>query len=197
MGKTLLQKYEEKSQNPEYECYNPLQCAVYDGQMVDVQVLIKELRHHGPLQLKEALEYRNGNFGETILHVAIKHPRIFELCCDALKKINSFEQIVSAKDSDGDTIMHQIVEFGRVEALEILMNDDDARPLLADLIEQKNNHEETAENILVQFYTSKTISHLKEQNILDEEKLIHSQNSLVSLLPMFEEIKSPAMSFGM
>lgn len=193
----IIAAYIQESQQDDAR-YSPLQCAAYKSDRVGVQVILDECRRTNTLQ--QELRYAGGKFGENILHIAIKDPFIFRQCCDALQSVDLFEPTLLQADGDGDTVMHQVVEFGRKESLEILTSDDEMRPLLLSVIEAVNRHGETPLEIANTFENSVTITALKADGVLKEEHLVVAQQNLSSIMENlfhFLQLERPGRAPGM
>ncbi|WP_238584935.1 hypothetical protein, partial [Legionella feeleii] len=60
---------------------------------------------------------------QNILHFAMKSTAGFSMLCEELeKKPELFAQLIKAQDDDGDTPLHQMIQFNRVDALCILLD---------------------------------------------------------------------------
>lgn len=191
----IVAKYTEESSTDDAQ-YSPLQCAAYNCDREAIPVLLETYAQNGTLA--QELSYHAGKFGETILHIAIKDPNIFAQCCDALTSIGLFEQTLMQPDGDGDTVMHQIVEFGRKESLEVLMPVDRMeRQLLVDALHVQNKHGETPLELLEHFEDSTTIRALKADGILTEEHLVIARQNLSSIQDSFVELEPPRSGMRM
>ena len=120
----------------------------------------------------KALE-KNGQFdelkkqdslGQNILHLVMGQQNKFVACCDALmKKPAIFAELLTQQDDDGDTVMHQLILFGRTEALKHLFS-----------LKKKNNSIKDAVDV------SMLIKNKKNQS--PKDILASSNDDLVQLL---------------
>lgn len=200
MGKNdgLVSSYMAKSANALYVGYNALQCAAYDGNRGHFQALIDHYREEGNLADQLKFVSPENETHENILHVAMKHTKIFEIACKAIKETqsNSFPELLHAPDCDGDTLLHQAVEFGRPGALEILAHYVD-RKELAKALEQQNNHKETPLDIAHEYLQSKTVGDLITRNILDRDHITNAIEQGSKIRELFDGYPAPQSSFGM
>ncbi|WP_064088350.1 ankyrin repeat domain-containing protein [Legionella feeleii] len=67
---------------------------------------------------------KKGPFNQNILHFAMKNAEVFKTLCTHLKDNNEkqFIALLTEADSDGDTPLHQMIQFNRVDALCILLD---------------------------------------------------------------------------
>jgi hypothetical protein len=92
----------------------------------DVRFLLEYYKEHGKLQKR--LTYQNvEDTDENILHVAMMFPEIFKIIIDIANnnKLDGSEKsilqdLLFRPDVNGDYVVHQLVEFGRVGSLQIL-----------------------------------------------------------------------------
>lgn len=183
---------EAKSDNARY---NPLQCAAYSCDRTAVEVLIEYYTKNNTLA--QELQYMEGKFGESILHIAMKDSVIFEACCQALKRVGLFEAVLMRADGDQDTVLHQVVAYGRKDALNTLMSDEEVRPLLAEALQMPNKHHETAWELCENFERSQTITTLKQQGAFTDAQVVESRRNLPSIHAVFDEIVSVRPSLRM
>lgn len=149
--------------------YSPLQCAAYnetspENARLAVLILIEHYESQGEAVLKEALSYAGGDFGEHILHIAMKYPDIFMDCCDALERVSLLEELLLRPDGEGDTVMHQLVEYGRLESFQRLVQDPNRADLMSKALEEVNHHSESANDLLDNFEKTVTIQFLLANN---------------------------------
>jgi hypothetical protein len=189
----ILAEYKEKSEDPKNENYSPLQCAVYDGDFEEVQALLFYYDEQKTTLAELSYVSPETNTKENILHVAMKHPAIFDLICWAITEHDSklFSLLIQQGDIDNDTIFHQIAEFGRVEALKLLM------PHLAQYVEpdelqaafkHENRHQETASEIADHGPKSTTVEKLVAAKIITQENLDNAAKNRDQILAKFSEI---------
>lgn len=160
----LLKEYSEKSQNPKYAGYTPLQCAALDGDYEDVQGLLFYYDEQKTTRA-ELTRVSEGPTKENILHIAMKHPEVFSLICWAIEEHDRtlFARLICQVDADEDTVFHQIAEYGRLPALKCLMTYvatyvDAAQLQIAVLLE--NKFQEKAWEIAEHGPESNTIQYL-------------------------------------
>jgi hypothetical protein len=143
----LIKKYQQLASSTDNTIhYSPLQLAAHDGNapaviaLLDCYLLLKQNI------LQRELSYVNNDDSgthENILHVAIKNPDIFRICCDALKSQGFIEETILEGNMDGDTILHQAIKLGRTDVLQILMDDPSLSECLATALNKPNRHHET------------------------------------------------------
>lgn len=164
-------------QDPDEQAYSPLQFAAYDGNLLAVQALVA---HYRTAQTFEAeMRYVNqstepGDRKQTqvnVFQVAIKHAAIFQYLFEEAKTIPHLEDtLLCQRDRDGDSVVHQIVEFGRAKVLQYLLDQEKA-PLLRTLAATENIYTENAFYIAEYYDTSLTIQALKQAGFLTAENL--------------------------
>ncbi len=190
--------YVKISQDPEYCGYSPLLCAVYDGDIDNVRLLLDYYEKNGNLRRELAFVSPENETHENILHVAMKNPEIFTLVKDVIKRIdhNLLETHLAQPDVDGDTFFHQLVEFGREETLDVFMNDADCSHLVRDAIQVSNNLGETPLGMSENFTGSLTVKKLIEGNVLVGETLEHARQRASGIQDKFASL-SGALKQGM
>lgn len=194
---TLIETYTALSENNADKCrYSALQHAAYEPDAVAVGVLLEKYEKEGTLS--QALSYNQGKFRENILHIAIKDPESLNLCCKALQKENLLETCLLQQDGGGDNVLHQIVEFGRPEALDVLMTYDEFRACLPTLFSQTNTpHGETPLDLANDFEKTKTIQQLIQDEVLTEKELKVSRDNLPAIQAAYADLSQPRTSLGM
>jgi hypothetical protein len=165
----MVRYYEHLSDNDE-DHYSALQCAAYnqkktpeDHARLAVQVLLERYHAQGEEILKEKLGYHGGAYGENILHISIKYPGIFSDCCKALERVGMLDTMLLQKDGDNDTVMHQIVEYGRLDSFRVLVVSGKME-LIEEAMKEENKFGETVVQLLEDFEGSKTVRDLCENN---------------------------------
>src|SRR3990167_4468577 len=124
------------NENPDYNGYSPLQTVAFDtlsddgARNVDKLKELAELlaRHEAAGTLRDELAYINriapeGSepTHESILQVAMRTQEAFQLCCQcALKCPGLLGELLIHQDMDGDTVLHQLINFNRAPACEAL-----------------------------------------------------------------------------
>ena len=166
----ILNEYEQKSLDPEYAKYSPLQCAADDNNLDAVKVLIDHYKEIG--HLSERLSYKSGDYEENILHIAMKNIEIFKICCEELNTYQLLETTLGQTDAENDTIAHQLIEFGRKDALEYLANNH--RDFLLPSLSIKNINNETPLEIAENYEKSETIELLRNNQIIKNEAFRHA-----------------------
>ena len=196
-----LKEYTLKSRDPKYPGYNPLQCATYDGDEEAVSALIEYYRVKKTLSLELSYISPQAKTHENILHLAIKHPRLCDLFCQAISKSNPdlLTLHINQGNIDKDTVFHQAAEFGNYESLKILMKY--VRTLVADIdleaaFKIKNKYRETASDIAEHYDISTTIDHLKTRGTLTIEKLSIAHRNLREIQGIFSEQCAPRRSYS-
>ncbi|MFC3908119.1 hypothetical protein ACFORL_03375 [Legionella dresdenensis] len=196
----ILITYENKSKDPYYANYSPLQCAIFDGALEDAQALMQHYKANKTLN--DQLSFVANDTKENILQIAIKHPKVLEYCCQTIKGANPwlFTKLVEHKDIGQDNLFHQIVEFGRVESFKLLkpVLDTYVRPgKVQELWLQKNEHKETPADILHNYEGSKTIQQMQAKNYITPEDAKAASKCRTNLEAEFQEILPEPPKTGM
>jgi len=187
----VIKKYQDLSKT-DSAGYPPLHCAVYEGVQDDVKVMIEHYSEIGTLKEELSRVSPLKQTGENILHVAMKHPDILELCCQTIVRCDQtlFEKLVEQVDADEDSIFHQIVEFGRVESLAKLMPfliDHVSDTVLKDVFAKENKHQETAAVIGQNYDDSKTIRALIIADVLKPPAIDIAHREIFRIREIFAE----------
>ncbi|OGT32025.1 MAG: hypothetical protein A3E87_10775 [Gammaproteobacteria bacterium RIFCSPHIGHO2_12_FULL_35_23] len=124
--------------DPDYNGYNQLQTIAYDtlndaktlerSKLEELEKLLAEYEGEGTAKLREELAYINRTAPEgsepteeSILQVAMRTQEAFQLCCQfALKCPGLLSALLIHQDMDGDTVLHQLINFNRAPACEAL-----------------------------------------------------------------------------
>ena len=198
----ILVEYDNKSKDPEYAGYSSLQCVIYDGNLEETQAMIEHYRENATLHDELSRVSPVDSTHENILHVAMKHPSIFSLCCNAIETVDPtlFKQHIQQVDADGDTVFHQIAEFGRSESLTIfkpyLMKHVDPTDL-AEALAQPNKCHETASEIVENYDKTKTIDQLRKSKILSVENVGNARKNAREIQAIFNDELLPEKMAGM
>jgi ankyrin repeat protein len=184
----IIEKYAQQSLDPENVGYSPFQCALYEGKLAEINHLLRYYKAKGSLS-DELSHTSAGVTRENVLHVAMKHTEAFQLCCTEINNIGGLlETLLQQHDADGDTVLHQMVEFGRLEALNVLREHAEPSILHASLT-IPNAKGETAETMAKDYIASTTVADLIESRILSEDNLKTAQLHAPSIAAAFEEIQ--------
>ena len=191
--KKLVQDFEEKSKSDAYVGYSPLQCALDDEHDDAVKILLRDASKTDLEFVNTTAQHPNAT-NENILHVAMKKPALFEACLVAIiKHPGLLANLIAARDIDGDNLLHQFVEFGRIEALRILVDtvkrDIELHNTLKSALNQKNTEGLTPQELAKHFEESITIKRLVVANVLDEARLDFSKKQLPSIVLTLEELQ--------
>lgn len=151
--------------------YSALQCAAYNEKNIPteevrlaVQVLIEHYSKQGEEVLNQALSYDDGEFGEHILHIAMKDPDVFSDCCAVLQNVGLLDKILLKPDKDRDTVMVQMVEYGRLASFLVLVKNQNWADQVESAMEETNKFGETVLDLLENFEGTQTIQALRKDN---------------------------------
>ena len=189
----VLAKYKKESQRPGNMGYSPLQCALYAGDEEDFNALIQYYESDGDALMHELRYTSVGITKEHILHVAMKHAQLFEMCCRVIERtdVRLFNDLLFQADADGDTLFHKMATFGRVESLDILQSYLEKYVEISDMqkaLALTNSRGETARDIAENYDATATIAKLKEDAVLTEMQLEVARENQVRILGKFTEI---------
>lgn len=196
----ILKKYISASNDPDNAGYSPLQCAIYDGVIEHVKLLLENYRDKGTLSQELAFISPATQTKENILQIAMKHSAILELCCQTIEDLSPqlFVNLIQHRDADEDTIYHQSVEFGRDKSLDILnrylVRHVDLS-IIGEVFLQENKHQETALYIAENYEQSAAVSEMRAAKILPLNKDI--KIALSEILELFENYDLSKLANGM
>ncbi|MCX7115830.1 MAG: ankyrin repeat domain-containing protein [Gammaproteobacteria bacterium] len=169
----IYNAYLDKTDEPNYENYSALQCAAYDSNVQAYRILLDAFI--GNNTFVDVCRWVNkDNTKENIFHVAIKNPEILTLTFEAIldKERHLLNELLPQRDVDGDTILHQVVEFGRLESLVVLIDYARRDPLIHQqlmiALETKNDRGETPLDLAHDFKNSPTMARLILDEIIDD-----------------------------
>ncbi len=168
----------------------PLLVAAHQNNIELFEALILYYQAQGSDRLNHELQ-KIDSLQQNILHIAMKNIELFKRSCELLGP-DLIPTFIRAHDNQNDNVLHAIVEFGRIEALNHLITLSQSNIKIKDALktaqQEKNTFHETPKEILKQgLDKSKTMKDLKtnDDNINDYIQRLRHTNILLKKHPFF------------
>ncbi len=137
--------------------------------------------------------------GQNILHITMKNKEMFEMCLNELSLEALPNFILQKTVPNQHNLLHSFVRFGRVEALNVLLekNNPAVHEAISQALHQKNKFDESPLDILAKgCHDSRSLQYLKkyDENWSKFELEVECNHEIMKKMPLFEfyhQIQAP------